>query len=400
MSEQINYQTDVNDVKKQLENYEKEKETKTSKQKREDVLKKMFIPRETKEVFRILPPKRNRNFYEIAYFHSIQTNTSAGNKKWSKIYCPKHNDPKVPKLDSNDNPVVQENGEPIMLPAPCALCDKHKEILATQDDSIKYKKREELNNEQKKIFDNNKRIFMQAKQYEASKFYIVKGIDRSHMNHGPKFWRFKDSYTNRGTMDKLKSVLSDYIETQKKDFMSPTDGTDLSIIMGDAKTPAGRPYKDISAIQTRGPSPLHEDTYYVNTWLGDESTWRDAFKPRSAPNITEQQYLEMLAKGNDPYYDEIDKKWLFPGNPELEKMANTRDRNLDSENKEFEQASDLYYSGVNINNVTEKDVGEFEDDSLDISSEFKDKPKSTENNALSSKDDNSIDDDDYDDLPF
>ncbi len=409
--EQINYESNIDDVKKQFSDYEKEKEQKTSAQKREEILQRIYIPRKQKELFRILPPKSGRKFYEVAYFHSIQTNSSGGNKKWTKIYCPKHNDPKVKLLDDSGKPILQENGDPIMVPAPCPLCDKSAKILATQDESVRYKKREELNDDEKVIFDKNKEIFMRAKQYEASKFYIIKGIDRWNMSDGPKFWRFKDSYTNRGTMDKLKSVLEDYVSTQGKDFMSPNDGTDLSIIMGDAKTPAGRPYKDISAITTRGPSPLYDETHIAKTWMDNDLTWRDAFKPRKAPNITPYQYLQMLAEGNDPYYDETDKKWRFPGYPDLEEKANTRDREFGSTEKNFEQASDLNNGddSVTIENIKKEDVGEFKDDSLDVVSEIKKKepekveevkPTEKKEEPKSSINDDDLYDDDYDDLPF
>ena len=407
MSEQINYQADISDLKKQFSDYEKEKEQKSSSQKREEILQKIYIPRKSKENFRILPPKSGRRFYEEAYFHSIQTNGSGGNKKWTKIYCPKHNDPKVKLLDDSGKPVLQENGEPIMVPAPCPLCDKHNKILSTQDESIRYKKRDQLNDNEKAIFDKNKEIFMRAKQYEASKFYIVKGIDRWNVSDGPKFWRFKDSFTNRGTMDKLKSVLEEYVERHGKDFMSPIDGTDLSIMMADAKTPAGRPYKDISAIITKGPSPLYDEPHIVNTWLNDDTTWRDAFKPRKAPNITPYQYLEMISDGNDPYYDEVEKKWVFPNNPDLEKMANTKNGEFGSQEKGFKQASDLE-DGVSINNIKKEDVGEFKDDSLDVTSEIKTKMVEEELKPTEKKEetktpineDDLFGDDDYDDLPF
>jgi len=409
-----NYESNVDELKKQFEDYEKQKEQKSGQQKREEILEKIYVPRKSKEIFRILPPKKGR-FYSVAYFHQVEVNSSGGNKRWAKIYCPAHNDPKVP-LTKNGKKVVQENGQPIMVPAPCALCEKHEQILSQQDDSVKFKKRDELNDEQKKIFDRNKKIFMNAKQYEARKFYIVKGINRWAPEDGPKFWRFKDSFTNRGVMDKLKSVLEDYMDRKQADFMSPKEGTDLAIIVGDAKTPAGKPYKDISAIQTRDPSPLHEDEYVAKSWLEDKSTWRDVFKPKKAPNITPEEYLEMLSQGNDPYYDEVEKKWVFPGNPELEEKANTRTPS-ETQSKKFEQASDLEDDdesddNVTISNVTEKDVGKFEDDSVDVGEEVKnstvddDEPKKEptpkkEDGNKQVTDDDMVDDDwDEDDLPF
>ena len=397
MANEFNYESNLDSLNQQFKEYEEKKEQKTAKEKREEILKKIFNPREDRETFRIIPSKGGKKFYETAFFHNIQVTTTGGNKRWVKIYCPKHNDPMVPKVDKDGDPVTDGDGKPILAPAPCPLCDKHVEILSTQDQSIRYKKREELNDVQKIIFDENKNIFMDAKKYEASKFYIVKGIDRTNQSHGPKFWRFKDSFTNRGTMDKLKTELEEYIQEKGKDFMSPIDGTDLRILMSNAKTPAGKTYRDISAIKAVGPSPLHEESHIAKSWLNDDSTWRDAFKPRKAPNITTHQYLEMLAEGKDPYYDEVDKKWYFPGNPELEELANTKDRNLDTQ-KTQEKASDLD-DGVKIDNIKEEDVGEFEDDSVDVSSEFKKEETKKDNVDKSIEEDDLFGDDD-DDLPF
>jgi len=415
----FNYESNVEALRSTLKDYEQGKEEKSGKQKREEILAKIYNPRKNKEIFRILPPQKGYKFYEEAYFHYLQTTVTGGKKKWTKIYCPRRNEPMVPKLDENDNEIKTENGEVIKVPAPCPLCEKHDRIMAQQDNSVRYKKREELNPAQQKIFDNNKDIFKNAKEFEPRKFYIVKGIDRWNEGDGPKFWRFKDSFTNRGTMDKLKSVLEEYLEVHNKDFMSPVEGTDLSIIMTDAKNPAGFVYKDISAITPRGPSPLHSEEHIARSWLQDKSTWRDAFKPKKAPNITPYQYLQLVADGNNPYYDEVQKKWIFPNNPELEKMANTKNNDLSdsSYNKKFDQASDLSDSiedDVKIDDVNKTNVGEYDDGSVsmkeevakdkqDFSSETSEEKKS-ENKVNDSGDsgfnyDDIIDDDD-DDLPF
>lgn len=411
----FNYESSVEAARNALKNYEEGKEEKTGKQKREEILAKIYTPRKPKEVFRILPPHKGYKFYEEAYFHYLQTTISGGKKKWNKIYCPRRNNPMVPKLDENGNEIKTENGEVIKVPEPCPLCEKHDKIMAQQDDSVRYKKREELGPEEQKIFDKNKEIFKRAKNYEARKFYIIKGIDRWNEGDGPKFWRFKDSFTNRGVMDKLKSVLEEYLEVQNKDFMSPTEGTDLSIIMTEAKSPAGFTYKDISAITPREPSPLHSEEHIARNWLEDKSTWRDAFKPKKAPNITPHQYLQMVADGNDPYYDEVQKKWIFPGNPELEEMANNKNKDLlsGSFSKKFEQASDLIEDDVKIDDMDKSKVGEYEDGSVSIKEEVaKDKQEYTsedtpaDDDTVNKKDDEKLDyndlafDDDDEDLPF
>lgn len=402
----FNYQSNVDALRSTLKNYEESKEEKTGKQKREEILAKIYNPRKNKEIFRMLPQKRGYKFYDEAYFHYLQLTVTGGKKKWTKLYCPRRNDPMVPKLDERGNEIKTENGEVIKVPVSCPLCEKHDNIMAQQHESVRYKKREELTPQQQKLFDINKDIFKKAKEFEARKFYIVKGIDRWNESDGPKFWRFKDSYSNRGPMDKLNAVLEEYLEVHNKDFLSPVEGTDLSIIMTDAKNPSGYIYKDISAITPRGPSPLHTEEHIARSWLQDKSTWRDAFKPRKAPNITPHEFLQMVADGNNPYYDEIQKRWIFPNNPDLEKMANTKNRDLSSgsSNKEFQQASDLIEDDVKMDDIDETKVGEYKDGSISMKEEVakdkKDFTPETPSDDESNYDYNDIMDDDDEDLPF
>ncbi len=58
------------------------------------------------------------------------------------IYCPAHNDPKVPKLGSDGKPLLDANGAPMLVPAPCPLCAKYKSWLQKQDPSLKGVKKE------------------------------------------------------------------------------------------------------------------------------------------------------------------------------------------------------------------------------------------------------------------
>jgi hypothetical protein len=228
-----------------------------------------------------------------------------------------------------------------------------------------------MNDTQKKIFENNKKIFTEANVWEAKKFYILRGIDRGVEKDGVKFWRFKHNYKNQGTLDKLLPVLEQYTATQKADYASATDGTDLSILMTDSEF-NGHVYKAISAILFNGKAPLHGDPIMARGWLEEDVTWRDVFKPRSAPGIEPYDYLEMVSNDTNPYWDDIDqnnKHWVFPGRPDLEEAANTRNRNLDADSDEdFEQASDLdeEYPRVTISNITEAKVGTYQDDVVNV----------------------------------
>lgn len=395
----------LSELKKMFSDYQK-KQTQTNKTRRtrEDLLAKYFVPRKTKELFRILPPKPGKKHIEEAFFHVVTTNSAGGKKKHGTvIYCPAHNDPRVPKLDANGQPVKDTNGNPILVPAPCPLCAKHKKLLAKQDPSLKGIKKENMNDAQKAIKAKNDEIYKEAIKWEAKKFYIVRGIDKGAEKDGVKFWRFKHNYKNQGTLDKLLPILEEYMSTQQADFSDPVNGTDLSIIMTDSEF-NGHVYKAISAITFRGKSPLSADPIVARQWLDDDITWRDVFMPKKAPNITPFEFLEMVATGNSPYWDDTDannKHWVFPGRPDLEEAANTRKANLDADDDDnFEYASDLdeeEYPRVTINNITESKVGEFTDDASDMGKEAIAENNLSQNEPTNA---NSGGGDNYDDLPF
>jgi len=257
------------------------------------------------------------------------------------------------------------------------------------------------------INEKNKKIFAEANGWEAKKFYILRGIDRGVEKDGVKFWRFKHNYKNQGTLDKLLPVLEQYTATQKADYASATDGTDLSILMTDSEF-NGHVYKAISAILFNGKSPLHGDSIMARSWLEDDITWRDIFKPKQAPGMPPYEFLEAVANGTNPYWDDIDqnnKHWVFPGRPDLEEAANTRNRNLDADSEEdFEQASDLdeEYPRVTISNITESKVGTYQDDVVNVGAAAL---AATPNTVQSPEPQQDVSDDapgsgDYEDLPF
>jgi len=375
MENQAQTGQDLSQLKDMFADYQKKQSQTKNRKSGKDILKKYFVPRNPKETFRILPPKPGRKYIGEAFFHVVPTNAAGGKKKHGTvIYCPAKNDPKVPKLDSNGQPMLDTNGAPILVPAPCPLCAKNKEWLAKQDPSLKGVKKETMNEFQLKVKAKNDEIYKEAIKWEAKKFYIVKGIDKGHEADGVKFWRFKHNYKNQGTLDKLLPILQDYVDTHKADFSSPENGTDLNIIMTDSEF-NGHVYKAISAITAKGKSKLHPDPQVAQAWIDDDTTWRDVFKPKQAPGMPPYDFLVAVAEGTNPYWEDTDqnnKHWVFPGRPELEAAANTRKMNLDSDDEDFEQASDIMTQEVprvTISNITPEKVGEYTDDASDIGKE-------------------------------
>ena len=372
MEKQTQASEDLSQLKSMFSDYQRKQSQTKNRKSREDILKKYFVPRNSRECFRILPPKPGKKYIEEAFFHVVTTNAAGGKKKHGTIiYCPARNDHKVPKLGADSKPILDDNGAPMLVPAPCPLCAKYKEWIVKQDPSLKGIKKENMNEFQLKVKAKNDEIYKEAIKWEAKKFYIVRGIDKGQEKDGVKFWRFKHNYRNQGSLDKLLPILKDYVDNNEFDFSSAETGTDLNIIMTDSEF-NGHVYKTISAITAKGKSPLHADSQVMRAWLEDDINWRDVFKPKQAPNMPPYEFLLSVANNTNPYWEDTDqtnKHWVFPGRPDLEEKANTRKMNLDKDDENFEQATDLINEEVprvTISNITPEKVGDYTDDASDV----------------------------------
>lgn len=389
MSENLNTSGNpLDNFKQQFRNYQTEG-TKPQRKTLEEIQAKYFMPKKTKEIFRILPYK-GKNFYEEAHFHVVDMLTSGGNiKKGCIVYCPAHNDPQVPKINPiNGQPVLGLDGKPKMVNAPCPLCDKYNKKISKQDDSIKFIKKDNYTDEQKKIKEANDIIYKDAINWQAKKFYVIKGIDKGSEKDGTKFWRFKHNFKKDGVLDKIYPVLDDFIENNNCDFTSPEFGTDLSITMGDAQMPNGKLYKKITTILHKGKTPLHADPVVAKQWLEDDITWRDVYPPKHAPNITDLEMLHLISNGVNPYFDKSDdsnKHWVFPGRPDLEELANTRNRTFENDEDREDTEEEYQPTPTVVANPVADNV-------VDVVESYKQENANTPPAADSNNN--------YDDLPF
>jgi len=353
--DQIKEDSTLKAAKEHLANYkENQGKGSNSSQTSDQRLAKYFTPMNDSESFRALPPPAGlKSPIMEAFFHVADVTHKPGQKRKTKIYCPARNNPLVEKKDENGKVVVDKNDKPILVPQQCSLCDKRKEMLKTQDQSIRGKKKEDLQTDaEKAIYAKNLAIFKEASTWEAKKFYILRGIDMGKQKDGVKFWRYKHNFANKGVMDKLLPVLSTYMEDHSALYYDPLNGSTLEITTTQQEY-MGRPYRDVTMIIAKKPSKLHEDDKVIKDWLNDPITWRDVYKPKTAPNITPEEYIDMLMEGKEPYYDDItdakNKHWVFPGRPDLEEKANQRNADLDGDNNEnIERASDLSDDGSKI----------------------------------------------------
>jgi hypothetical protein len=240
-----------------LAQYEKNKNATSGNANRvsqEDRMKKYFttvLPKGSKgeeRRIRILPTPDGSSPFKEVYFHEVQVDG-----KWVKLYDPKQEGKRSP------------------------LNEVYEGLMMTGVESDK-----EL-----------------ARQYRSRKFYIVKVIDRDHEQDGPKFWRFKHNAKGDGVLDKIFPIFKN-----KGDVTDTEKGRDLIISLTLTKSGTGKEYTSINSVIPEDAGSLHEDENVAKTWLDDELTWSDVYSKKG------EDYLEMIAKGEVPRWDNDSKKWV------------------------------------------------------------------------------------------
>lgn len=240
-----------------LAQYEKNKNATSgnaNKFNQEDRMKKYFttvLPKGSKgeeRRIRILPTPDGSSPFKEVYFHEVQVDG-----KWVKLYDPKQEGKRSP------------------------LNEVYEGLMMTGVESDK-----EL-----------------ARQYRSRKFYIVKVIDRDHEQDGPKFWRFKHNAKGDGVLDKIFPIFKN-----KGDVTDTVKGRDLIISLTLTKSGTGKEYTSINSVIPEDSGVLHEDENVAKTWLEDELTWSDVYSKKG------EDYLEMIAKGEVPRWDNDSKKWV------------------------------------------------------------------------------------------
>lgn len=233
-----------------LNQYEKNKSTGNSDYEKVD-LTKYFSDKlqqgqnSDEKTVRILPNKDGSSPFAEAYWHEMQVDG-----KWNKIYCNNYNDDER-----------------------CPLCEVEEALRLTGND------------EDKKL----------ARTYKPKKFYVVKVIDREKENEGVKFYRFKHNYSNDGVMDKLVPIFK-----KRGDITDPREGRDITLTIGRDQNKNSK----VTSIQAEDPSILSEDKDKAKLWYGDESTWKDVYRPK------DMNYMEIVAKQQKPVWDKEQKKFV------------------------------------------------------------------------------------------
>ena len=235
----------------------------TSKMSQEERMKKYFAAilkdneKQAQKRIRILPTLDGTSPFKEVWFHEISIDG-----KYQKFYDPGKN-------DNEKSP----------------LSEVYEELMSTGRESDK-----EL-----------------AKQYKPRKFYIVKVIDRDNEQDGPKFWRFKHNYKQEGIFDKIIPIYK-----AKGDVADADNGRDLILELTKAKTPKGAVYTVIQTVMYDDPSPVHEDSETMDSWVNDELTWEYVYSKKPV------EYLESIARGETPRWDSDAGKYIYGDSSESE----------------------------------------------------------------------------------
>ena len=240
-----------------LAQYEKNKNATSgnaNKMSSEDRLKRYFttvLPKGSKgeeRRIRILPTKDGSSPFVEVYFHEVQVDG-----KWVKLYDPKQEGKRSP---------LNEVCEGLMMTG----SDADREL---------------------------------ARNYRSRKFYIVKVIDRDHENDGVKFWRFKHNHKGDGIMDKVFPIFRN-----KGDITNTENGRDLILSLALTKAGTGKEYTTVNSVIPEDAGPLHTDANISKTWTDDELTWSDVYSKK------DENYLELVARGEAPRWDSDQKKYV------------------------------------------------------------------------------------------
>jgi len=252
-----------------------------------DNLKKYFSDKlgkdekKAEKTFRLLPKSADQKTpFQEAWFHNLQVkNAKDGKQEWKKMYCHKKN-------DGNR----------------CPLCEVEEALRATGDAGDK----------------------KTANEYQAKKFYVVKGIDRNAEEDGVKFWRFTHNYKKQGVFDKLIPIFQ-----KKGDITDPRNGRDITITLErDSTNPRATV---ITSIMAEDVSLLTNVPKTAKEWLGNKETFKDVY---SKTDIT---YMEIVARQETPKWDKEGKKWVSLEESDAKKNDQL-DEEIDAIDAEIDEA--------------------------------------------------------------
>lgn len=166
-----------------------------------------------------------------------------------------------------------------------------------------------------------------AKKFNATKYYILRIIERGKEHEGVKFWRIKSNYKNEGIFDKILGGIK-HLKSKGKDINIHNifTGRDLDLRI-ELTTSSYGTYSSVKTAIFDDQTPLHADEETMLAWAGDTTrTVRLAFPKKPI------EYLEIIAEGGNPVWDR-EQKGFVNGSLDLEANEILDDADADADDE-------------------------------------------------------------------
>lgn len=161
----------------------------------------------------------------------------------------------------------------------CPFCDVREQAEKEQKtaNDIEWKKLKDIRN-----------------QNTAQDNYVVRVIDRDDQSFGTKFWKLSSQH-----YDEIEDIRKNH-KLEGIDIFDIKNGKDLIITI--KKKDNKNKITNISAKSTTTPLSTNEDE--VNSFINDTKKWHDVYGVKS------YEYLTLVIKGEEPYFDKTKNMWV------------------------------------------------------------------------------------------
>ena len=179
---------------------------------------------------------------------------------------------------------------------------------------------------------------------KAQEVAIVRGIQRGKESEGPKFWKFsvrsdkKDPMNMIKELNKTREMESIDIAKEENNGVLPEgfvpenildlyEGKDLKITIKAVYDKEGRRTKKTSiSITDYGKNkPVTTDYDQLDKWIDDPKHWSSVFVPKP------YDYTSLLIKGEIPFFDKEQNKWVSKSSKTEEQAKRIQNRNNEEE---------------------------------------------------------------------
>lgn len=213
-------------------------------------------------VIRLLPfePNSQTPFHKV-WMHTIKVNKEISKSGWKSFPCPTKNE----------------------LGDKCPFCN----VSQAARDTAKTIQDEALKKKANEIEYSNR----------AKESWVVRVIDRQHMEDGVKFWLFSHSKKGDGVYNKIMNKVQNRAEAarlqgKENNILDLNTGRDLIITL--TKTSDGKTAVDVDVADDS--TPLTTDYELGLSWINDPKKWTDVF------TVKPYDYMKIIAEGGIPMY--------------------------------------------------------------------------------------------------